>query len=108
MKMPQKISKKINLKKRDQWKHILENVEKDEVPVAVMERVTVNLIDGTVVDVNIRQLLLDGNDPHTIQSDLQNKLKELDAYIDDVDFHINIDAVVNSIQPVTDKILKDL
>lgn len=106
--MSDKTSQKINLKKRDQWKNILEDVEKDEVPVEVMEKVTVNLIDGTVVDINIRQLLIEGNDPHKIQADLQKKLQDLDAYIEDVDFHINIDAVVNSIQPQTDKILKNL
>lgn len=99
---------KINLKKKDQWRAILEEVEKDEVPVEVMERVAVNLIDGTTVDINIRQLLADGNSPDRIQQELQEKLTKLDAYIQDVDFHINIDAVERTIQPVTDKILKNL
>ena len=32
----------------------------------------------------------------------------MEEQIDDIDFHINIDAVVDTIQPVTDKILKNL
>jgi len=102
------IPSKINLNKREKWKGILEEVEKDEVPVEVMERVTVNLIDGTAVDINIRQLILNGEDPHAVQQELQNKLTTLDQYIEDVDFHINIDAVVNAVQPVTDRILRKL
>ena len=105
--MPQ-LPSKINLSSKEKWKNILEDVEKKEIPVEVMERLTVNLVDGSTVEINIREMLKSGDDPDRIHAALQRKLDEMDEYIDDIDFHINIDAVVNTIQPVTDKILKNL
>lgn len=99
---------KLNFKKRDQWKHILEEVEKDEIPVEVLERVTVNLISGDTVNIQIRELLADGEDPAKLQKALQEKLEKLDQYIEDIDFHINLDAVVGILEPVAEKILKNL
>ena len=98
----------INLSEKESWKQILSEVEKKEIPVEVMEKITVNMVDGTSVDINIREMIDSGDDPNAVHSALQRKLDEMDRLIDDIDFHINIDAVVNTIQPVTDKILKNL
>jgi len=106
-KMP-RLPAKINLDSRDKWKSILEEVEKKEIPVEVMERLTVNLTNGETFNINIREMLATGDDPTLVHAALQKKLDEMDEYIEDIDFHINIDAVVNTIQPVTDKILKNL
>ena len=105
--MPQ-LPPKINLSSKDKWKSILEDVEKKEIPVKVMERLTVNLVDGSTFTINIREMLAAGDDPDLVHTALQKKLDEMEEYIEDIDFHINIDAVVNTIQPVTDKILKNL
>ena len=98
---------KANLEYKD-WRKILEDVAKTEIPVEVMERMTVKMKDGSVHDINIRELIIAGEDPTIVHNELQLKLDEMEKDIDDIDFIINIDAVVNTIQPVTDKILKDL
>ena len=98
---------KASLEDKD-WRTILEEVEKKEIPVSVMERLSVNLVDGTILEINIREMIVAGEDPDIVHRALQKKLDEMDSVIEDIDFHINIDAVVNTIQPVTDKILKDL
>ena len=103
-----KLPSKINLTSKDKWKNILAEVEKKEIPVEVMERLTVNLVDGTSMTINIREMLAGGDDPNVVHAALQQKLDDMADYIEDIDFHINIDAVVNTIQPVTDKILKNL
>jgi len=104
--MPQ-LPRKVNLESKD-WRTILEEVEKKEVPVEVMERLTVNLKDGSTLDINIREMIINGDEPNIVHAALQKKLDEMEPLINDIDFHINIDAVVNTIQPVTDKILKNL
>jgi len=104
--MPQ-LPRKVSLESKD-WRKILEDVEKKEVPVEVMERLTVNLKDGNHLEINIREMIVNGDDPNAVHAALQKKLGEMEPLINDIDFHINIDAVVNTIQPVTDKILKDL
>jgi hypothetical protein len=106
-KMPQ-LPPKLNLSNKDKWKNILEDVEKKEIPVEVIDKLVVNLVDGSALDIEIGLMLKNGDDPGLIYTALQKQLDSLDDVIDDIDFHINIDAVVNTIQPVTDKILKNL
>lgn len=100
--------KKINISTRDQWKKILKEVEKKEIPVTLLQSMNVNLIDGTVVNIDIKELINEGNDPEIIEELLDVKLKALDPIILDVDFFVSIEDVVKLVQPITDNILKDL
>jgi hypothetical protein len=107
--MPRKkSSKRINIDTREKWKNILKTVSKDDVPMALLEMVTVNLIDGTQVDINVTALLEEGHDPDEIEIMINSRLKKLDEIIRDVDIFINIDSVAKTVQPVTDNILKHL
>lgn len=101
-------SKRLKLERREQWTQILKEVEKNEVPVTFLKALSVNLKDGTVVEVNITQLIEQGVSPEVIEKQLNLKLAELDDYIEDVDFYINVDSVSQTVQPFTDKILKNL
>jgi len=101
-------SKRINVSVKDHWKQILKSVSKNEVPVHLLESVTVNLIDGTCVDVNIQELLREGHDPVEVQDMLNSRLDRMDALVRDVDFMISIEAVAKVIQPMTNEILKPL
>lgn len=107
--MPKKPrSKRINISAKDQWKQILKSVSKNEIPIALLESVVVNLLDGTRVNVDIQELIREGHDPNDVQDMLNARLDRMDAYIKDVDFMISIDAVAKTIQPVTNEILKHL
>ena len=107
-KKPRSKLKKINVSAKDQWKKILADVEKNEIPITMLQSLSVNLVDGTVVNINIKQLLAEGTDPDIIEEMLDVKLKALDHIIEDVDFYVDIDNVAKIIQPITDEILKDL
>jgi hypothetical protein len=97
---------KLDLKKR--WQDIVRDVEKKEVPVNVLQQIVVKLVDGTDLRIDIKQLIDDGQDPTEIEELLDAKFHDLDQYIENVDFFIDIDKVVNTVQPETDKVLKDL
>jgi len=99
---------KLTINPTEDWKQILSDTDKSEVPIEVMEKVVVNLKDGSSIDVNIRELIEEGIDPILIEEKLNKSLKELDEVIRDVDFHINIESVIETVQPVTNKVLKDL
>ena len=64
-------SKRINIDSRERWKSLLKTVSKEEVPVAMIKTVTVNLIDGTRVDVDILELLAEGYDSSEIEEMLK-------------------------------------
>lgn len=101
-------SRRLNLNRKDQWEKLLKEVHKEQVPIGVLRYITVNLKDGTSVDVNIAEMLEEGADPEVVERVINKKLEDLDDIIQDVDFHISVDSVAKVVQPFTDKLLKDL
>ena len=106
-KKPQR-SKKITLSVSKRWKDIVEDVDKKEVPINILQQIEVKLIDGTNISIDIKKLLADGMLDGDIEEMLDSKFNELDAYIQNVDFLIDIEKVVDTVQPETDKVLKGL
>jgi len=100
--------KKLNLNLKKRWQDIVRDVDKKEVPVTVLQRIVVKLIDGTDLSIDVKQLLDDGQHPDEIEELLNAKFQDLDEYIETVDFFIDIDKVVGAVQPETDKVLKNL
>jgi len=100
--------KKLNITPREKWSKILKEVEKLEIPIGFLDSVTVTLIDGTDVDIDIKELIKDGKTHDEIEYMLSQKLSDLDHIIEDVDFYVNVDDVANIVQPITDEFLKDL
>lgn len=101
-------SKKLILNVKKSWQDIVKQVDKKEVPIGILQYITVQLVDGTSLNIDIKQLIEDGQDPTEIEELLDSKFHDLDQYIENVDFFIDIDKVVNTVQPETDKVLKDL
>lgn len=101
-------SKRLNLNSKAQWEAILKSVEKKEVPIAMLNSLTVNLRDGTIVNIDIRELLDEGNDPDELEEMIKLKLHALDHIITDIDFYISVSAVQQMVQPATDDLLKHL
>ena len=100
--------KKVNLSIKAIWEKIVLEVEKQEVPINVLDRIVIFLADGTSVEINVKQLLSDGTDPNELEEHLNRRLKDLEEIITDVDYFIDIDSVVKTVQPETDRILRDL
>ena len=100
--------KKLNLNTKTAWRNILKEVEKKEVPIHVLEKLMVHLKDGTMVTVDIKRLLAEGADPDEIEQHVSSRLDELDLYIDNVDFFVDIDLVEKTVQPETDRLLSKL
>lgn len=100
--------KKLNISPRTTWKNILRDVEKKEVPVHVLKRLSVYLKDGTVVTVEVKKLLSEGADPDQLEQDVNQRLEELDMYIENVDFFVDLELVEQTVQPETDKLLSKL
>lgn len=108
-KKPRKLKpKKLNLNPKTTWRNILKDVEKQEVPIHVLERLIVHLKDGTDVEVNIKELIATGIDPEEIEIRINKRLTDLDDYIINVDFFVDIDSVERTVQPETDKLLAKL
>lgn len=101
-------SRRLNLNSKEKWERLLKEVSKEQVPVGVLISITVNLKDGTAVDVNVAEMLEEGQDPDEVEQLINDRLTALEDIIQDVDFHISVDSVAKVIQPFTDNLLKNL
>ena len=99
---------KLTLSPKDKWKQILKEVEKLEAPVSVIQTITVHLVDGTQVDIEVQDLLNEGMAAEDLEYEINEKLDNLNEIIKTVDFHISVDHVAKAIQPATDNLLKNL
>jgi len=97
----------------DKWKHIINDVDKTDIPTHLIDKVIIKLLDiddvkGNAQTINIGMLKDDGYLAEEIEDVINETLYELNDFIDSVDFFLDIDAVAQEVQPETDKMLNNL
>ena len=93
---------------KDQWEHIIATVNKTDVPLECIKKVVIKLAGGKQKTINIHTLLKQGLELEEVESMLTRFFNENDSEIKDVDFVVDISAVVALVQPETDKLLGKL
>lgn len=101
-------SEKLHLNIRKKWESLIKTVDKQEVPIDVLDSIEVSLVDGTLMIIDVKQLIANGSDSLEIERMLNEKFEDLDEYILNVDFHVDVRCVQDTVQPETDKVLKNL
>ena len=91
-----------------QWEHIIADVNKTDVPLECIKKVVVKLAGNRQKTINLHSLLRQGLQLEEIETMLTRYFQEHDHEIRDVDFVVDISAVVNLVQPETDKLLGNL
>lgn len=108
-KQPRKSKRlKLLITERDKWKQILAEIDKPEAPVSVIEKIEIELLDGTLFDINIQELLSEGYSEYELENMINEKMDAADHLIKDANFYINAEHVANTVQPITNRILKNL
>lgn len=100
--------KKIDISAKKSWKDIVSTVDKKEIPLTVLEQISVQLIDGTSVIIDVKKLLSDGHDPNAVELILDEKFEDLGDYIETVDFFVDVDKVAETVEPETNRLLKNI
>ena len=91
-----------------QWEHIIEQVNKTEVPLECIKKVVIKLGDRRQKTINLTALRRQGLDLEEVETILTRTLTELGDTVRDIDFVVDVTEVAKMIQPETDKLLKDL
>ena len=91
-----------------QWEHIIEGVNKTDVPLECIKKVVIKLAGGRQKTINLHSLLRQGLQLEEIETMLTRYFQEHDHEIRDVDFVVDISAVADLVQPETDKLLGNL
>ena len=91
-----------------QWEHIIEEVNKTEVPLECIKKVVIRLNDRKQKTINLSALRRQGLDLEEVETVLTRTLTELGDTVRDLDFVVDVSEVAKMVQPETDKLLKDL
>jgi hypothetical protein len=92
----------------EKWEHILEDVEKNKIPVEFIKKLVVKLQGKKQHTINIEKFLTQGLDPDQIEEIVSRKLQELDDMVVGVEFILNVQNIADAVQPETDKLLNKL
>jgi hypothetical protein len=87
------------------WEHILEDVEKNKIPVEFIKKLIIKLQGKRQQTINIEKFLTQGLDPDQIEEAVSRKLNELDDLVVSVEFVLNVQSIAEAVQPETDKLL---
>jgi len=90
------------------WEHILEDVEKQKIPVEFIKKIIIKLRGKRQQTINISKFLDQGLEPDQIEDAISRKLFELDDQITGVEFILNVERVAKTVQPETDRLLNGL
>lgn len=102
--MPHKKSH-IIVDKQDCWEDIIESVDKTDVPVQCLKRITIKLEDGKRKQISVLKLRKQGLDDEEIEEMLNKALFLLGDAVKGVDFFVDVKSVAEIVQPETDLLL---
>ena len=91
-----------------QWEHIIDEVNKTEVPLECIKKVVIRLNNRKQKTINLSTLRRQGLDLDEVEIVLTRTLTELGNTVRDIDFVVDVSEVAKMVQPETDKLLKDL
>lgn len=92
----------------EKWEHILEDVEKNKIPVQFIKKLIIKLEGKKQQTINIQKLLQQGLDPDQVEEVVSRKLHELEDFIVSVEFILNVQSIADTVQPETDRLLNKL
>ena len=90
------------------WEHIIDDVDKKKIPVEFIKKLVIKLAGKRQQTINIKKFLDQGLAPEQIEEAVSRKLHEYDEDILSVEFVLNIESIAETVQPETDKLLRDM
>lgn len=92
----------------ERWENIIEDVEKTKIPVEFIKKLILKLQGRKQRTINIRSMLNQGFDSEEIEEAVSRKLEEFDSEMIGIEFILDIEGIAETVQPETDKMLKNL
>lgn len=90
------------------WEHLLDEVQMEDIPLDYIDRLELFFNDGkppAFIDIT---LLLKDQKSWKLEKIINKELDKINDILDRVDFHLNIEKVVHTIDSATSEVLKNL
>ncbi len=92
----------------DKWEHILEDVEKNKIPVQFIRKIIIKLKGKKQQTINIEKFLQQGLESDQVEELISKRLNELDELVVSIEFVLNVQSIADTVQPATDEFLRNL
>jgi hypothetical protein len=92
----------------EKWEKLLEDVDKQQIPVEFIKKIVLKLVGRKQHTINIQRLLEQGLYPDEIEDAISTKLIELDELVIGIEFILNVESIAETVQPETDRLLNGL
>ena len=92
----------------EKWEHILEDVEKNRIPVQIIKKLIIKKVGKKQHTINIQNLLKQGLEPEEIEEVVTRKLNEFDDVVTGVEFILYLQSIADTVHPETDRLLGKL
>lgn len=92
----------------EKWEHIVSGVDKTKIPVEFIKKLVIKLNGRRQKTINIQGLIRQGFDAEEIEEAVSRKLQEYDDEMVCIEFVLDIQGIADTVQPETDKMLKNL
>jgi len=89
----------------DQWEEIVEAVDKTDVPVQCLKRLTIKLENGRRRQISITKLRKQGMPEEQIQVIINHTLEMMGAEIKSIDFIVDVESVAKMVKPHSKELL---
>lgn len=91
-----------------QWEHIIDDVDKQKIPVEFIKKLVIKLQGKRQQTINIKKFLDQGLTPDQVEEAVSRKLFECDDEILRVEFVLDVESIAETVQPETDKLLRNV
>lgn len=92
----------------EKWERLLEDVDKQKIPVEFIKKIILKLQGRRQHTINIQRLMEQGLYPDEIEDVISSKLIELDELVIGIEFILNVESIAETVQPETDRLLNGL
>ena len=90
------------LTKLDKWKHVIDSIDQEIIPIDVVKKVVFKLEDGKQKTINLSTLRKQGLDIEDIEVVVNKNMTAItDSGIVKLDFVVDVNAVADRIEPLT-------
>jgi hypothetical protein len=91
-----------------QWEHLIDEANKTDIPVECIKKVVIKLPNKRQKTINLATLRKQGLEADEIEYIVTRQLNDFSDEVRDVEFVVDIAAVIDLVQPETDKLLNGL
>jgi hypothetical protein len=91
------------------WEKLFEEVDYDNVPLELIERMVIHLKDGKIIELDIKQMAKEYSLSYDkFEQALEIKLDNIESNLDHIEWHLDTTKAVEEIEHATNTILKDI